>query len=131
MTAVDTNVVVRLLTADDPKQSAASLALFAAGPVWISKTVWLETAWVISSVYNFDDNTIRGAFSKLLSLSNVHTENKQSISAALSLMAHGIEFADAVHLTGRPSDAAFVSFDRALIRRSKRAGVEEIHDIAV
>ena len=46
MTAVDTNVVVRLLAQDDPKQTAAARALFSAGSIWIAKTVLLETAWV-------------------------------------------------------------------------------------
>ena len=39
MTAVDTNVVVRLLTGDDPRQALAAKSLFAAGPIWIAKTV--------------------------------------------------------------------------------------------
>ena len=39
MIAVDTDVLVRLLTGDDPKQAAAAQSLFAAGPVWIAKTV--------------------------------------------------------------------------------------------
>ena len=51
MTAVDTNVVIRLLTADDPKQAAAATSLFAAGPIWIAKTVLLETGWVLQSGY--------------------------------------------------------------------------------
>jgi predicted nucleic-acid-binding protein len=42
MIAVDTNVLVRLLTGDDPKQTAAARSLFAAEPVWIAKTVLLE-----------------------------------------------------------------------------------------
>ena len=46
MTAVDTNVVVRLLTEDHPKQTAAARSLFAAGPIWIAKTVLLETGWI-------------------------------------------------------------------------------------
>jgi predicted nucleic-acid-binding protein len=41
MIAVDTNVVVRLLTADDPKQAAVVRSLFATQPIWIGKTVLL------------------------------------------------------------------------------------------
>jgi predicted nucleic acid-binding protein len=39
MVAVDTNVLVRLLTGDEPRQAAAARALFAAGPVWIKLSV--------------------------------------------------------------------------------------------
>jgi len=112
--------------ADDAAQTAAARALFAAGPVWIAKTVWLETAWVLGSYYAFDGREIGRAFTRLLALSNVYTEDKPSIAAAVELTAHGIDIADAIHLTGRPAGAAFVSFDQAFVRRARRAGVSEI-----
>src|SRR3954447_711113 len=126
MTAVDTNVVVRLLTQDDPKQAAAAISLFGAGPIWIAKTVLLETGWVLRSLYGFDENTIRDAFTRLLGLKNVHTEDEASMAEALSLTAHGIELADAIHLTSQPPGATFVSFDRAFVRRANRAGVTRV-----
>jgi predicted nucleic-acid-binding protein len=126
MTSVDTNVVIRLLMADDAAQTAAARAFFAGGPVWIAKTVWLETAWVLGSHYQLDERQIREALTELLGFPNVIGEDKASIAAALELTEHGIELADAMHLTSRPSGAAFVSFDRQFVRRSKRAGVCEI-----
>ena len=126
MTAVDTNVVVQLLTQDDPKQAAAAKSLFAAGPIWIAKTVLLETGWVLRSLYGFDEVAIRDALTKLLGLKNVHTEDKASMGDALALTAHGIELADAIHLSSRPPGAAFVSFDRAFVRRANRAGVSRV-----
>jgi predicted nucleic-acid-binding protein len=126
MTAVDTNVVVRLLTQDDPKQAAASKALFAAGPIWIAKTVLLETGWVLRSLYGFDEKAVSDAFMKLLGLKNVRTEDKASMAEALALTAHGIELADAIHLSSRPPGAAFDSFDRSLVRRANRAGVTRV-----
>jgi predicted nucleic-acid-binding protein len=130
MIAVDTNVVVRLLTGDHPKQSAAARSLFASGPVWIAKTVLLETAWVLRSLYGFDDSAIRGAFTKLLGLKNVHTEDKPSMAAALALTVHGIELADAIHLTSRPPGTVFVSFDRSFVRRANRAGATAVSDVS-
>ena len=126
MTAVDTNVLVRLLTGDDPKQAAAARSLFASGPIWIAKTVLLETNWVLHSLYGFDEDAIREAFTKLLGLNNVHTEDEPSVSAALALAAHGIEFADAQHLSSRPLSAAFVSFDQSFVRRARRAGASSV-----
>src|SRR5260370_13763376 len=102
MSAVDTNVLVRLLTGDDLKQAAAARSLFAAEPVWIAKTVLLETGWVLRSLYGFDESAIRDAFTKLLGLKNVHTEDKSSLADALALTAHGIELADAIHLSSHP-----------------------------
>ena len=123
MIAVDTNVVVRLLTGDDPKQAAAARSLFAAGPIWIAKTVLLETGWVLRSLYGFEESAICDAFTKLLGLKNVHAEDESAMAAALALTVHGIELADAMHLTSRPPGAAFVSFDRSFVRRANRARV--------
>jgi|ERR1035437_352936 predicted nucleic-acid-binding protein len=129
MIAVDTNVVVRLLTGDDPKQAAAAKSLFAAGPIWIAKTVLLETGWVLRTLYGFDESAIRGAFTALLGLQNVHTEDKASMADALGLTVHGIELADAMHLSGRPPGAIFVSFDRSFIRQARRAGVAGVSGV--
>jgi len=128
MTAVDTNVLVRLLTADNRKQAAAAEALFHGGPVWIAKTVLLETSWVLRSLYGFPEDAIREAFAKLLGLENVHAEDERAVAGALVLAAHGIELADAIHLTGRPPGSTFVSFDRSFVRRAKRAGVVGVNE---
>jgi predicted nucleic-acid-binding protein len=130
MIAVDTNVLVRLLTGDDPKQESAARSLFARESIWVAKTVLLETNWVLRSLYGFDESAIRDAFTKLLGLDNVETEDTSSVAAALALTAHGIEFADAMHLSSRPLEAEFVSFDKAFVQRAKRAGVSDISGIS-
>ena len=126
MIAVDTNVLVRLLTEDDLKQSAAARALFEAGPIWIAKTVLLETGWVLRSLYGFEESAVRNALIKLLGLQNVHTEDEPSVAAALALTVHGLDFADAMHLSSRPPGASFFSFDLSLVRRAKRAGATDV-----
>ena len=131
MTAVDTNVLVRLLTGDDLGQAAAARALFASETIWIAKTVLLETGWVLRSLYGFEEDAIRDALKKLLGLRNVHAEDELSVAAALALTAKGIEFADAMHLSSRPAGARFVSFDKTFVRRAKRVGVPDISVVAV
>jgi len=130
MTAVDTNVVVRLLTEDDPKQAAAARSLFAAGPIWIAKTVLLEAGWVLRRLYGFEESAIRDAFSRLLGLENVHAEDESSAAAALALTAHGIEFADAMHLSSRPPGSTFVSFDKSFVRDARRAGASKVSSVS-
>ena len=129
MIAVDTNVLVRLLTGDEPKQAAAARSLFASDPIWIAKTVLLETGWVLRSLYGFEESAIQDAFTKLLGLKNVHAEDESSVAAALALTAHGIELADAMHLSSRPPEAVFVSFDKAFVRRAKRAKISGISSV--
>ncbi len=128
MVAVDTNILVRLLTEDDPKQNAAARSVFAGGPIWIAKTVLLETGWVLSSHYGFDVSAIRDAFTSLLGLENVHAEDEPAVAAALALTSHGMELADALHLSSRPPGALFVSFDRSFVRRAKRAGAPGVSE---
>jgi predicted nucleic-acid-binding protein len=128
MLAVDTNVFVRLIADDDPDQTAIAHSLLAIGPIWVSKTVLLEANWVLKSGYNFDLGEIREAFTRVLGLANAHIEDKAAVSAALALTLHGVEFADALHLSGRPSGIEFLTFDRTLIKRATRAGIAGVSD---
>jgi predicted nucleic-acid-binding protein len=130
MIAVDTNVLVRLLTGDDSKQEAAARSLFTRESIWIAKTVLLETAWVLR-ILGLEETEIRAAFTKLLGLENVHAEDESSVAAALALTARGIEFADALHLCSRAAGVAFASFDKSLVQRARRAGVSDISNISV
>jgi predicted nucleic-acid-binding protein len=126
MTAVDTNIVVRFVTRDHPAQSAEARFLFDAGPIWIAKTVLLETRWVLRYFYGYDEAAIRDAFTELLGLENVHMEDEACVAASLALTAHGIDLADALHLSSRPPGAAFISFDRSFVRHANRAGAAKV-----
>jgi predicted nucleic-acid-binding protein len=50
MRAIDTNVLVRLLARDDPRQLASAEAFVQAG-AWVSLLVLMEAVWVLDSVY--------------------------------------------------------------------------------
>ena len=129
MVTVDTNVIVRLLTGDEPKQEAAARTLFASEPIWIAKTVLLQTGWVLRSSYGFDESAVRAALTKLLGLKNVRVEDEAAVAAALALTAGGVELADAIHVSSRPLGATFVSFDKAFVRLARRAEVGGIEDL--
>lgn len=129
MIAVDTNVLIHLLTGDDPAQQAAARSLFENERIWIARTVLLETAWVPRSLYGFEESAIRSALIKLLGLPKVQVEDSPAVASALALTAKGLEFADALHLTSRPDGAAFASFDRSFVKRATRAGVTNIRSI--
>src|SRR5690348_797936 len=123
MVAVDTNVLVRLLTCDDPAQAAAARSVFQSERIWITKTVLLETAWVLRRVYKFNQQAILDAFMNLFGLENVQIEDEASMSEALALSGQAIELADAIHLSSRPRDVPFLSFDGAFVQRANLAGV--------
>lgn len=91
MTAVDTNVLVGLLTGDDAGQTAAARALFQAEPIWIARTALLETEWGLRSLYCFDESSVLGALVKLLALENVNNGDRPSVTAAISLASTGMD----------------------------------------
>jgi predicted nucleic-acid-binding protein len=95
--AVETNVVVRLLVGDDPKQSRAAKALFEHEIVWISRTVLLETAWVLDSVYGIEDRQVAATRRGLLGLEQVKVEDGEGVRLALAWAAEGMDLADAIH----------------------------------
>jgi predicted nucleic-acid-binding protein len=130
MIAVDTNVLVRLLTGDDPEQQAIARLAFVSGQVWITKTVLMETGWVLNSLYKFEQTAIKDAFTKLLGLRNVRVESEAEVAAALALTDQGLELADALHLSCRPHGTFFVSFDKSSVKRAKRAGVPNVSTLA-
>jgi len=91
----------------------------------------LETGWVLRSAYGFKAAAIHDAFTKLLGLKNVHAEDESSVIAALALTMHGIELADALHLSSRPPEAVFVSFHKSFVQRARRARVSAISRMPV
>ena len=130
MLAVDTNVVVRFLTHDDARQAAAAGALFRNEKLYVSKTVLLETEWVLRSVYEFDEPLIRRALTALLALANVEVEDARTVLAALRLYAEGMDLADSLHLSGASAAQAFVTFDTRLVRKAERAGVTHVRTVS-
>lgn len=120
MVAVDTNVIVRLFTHDDKNQSSRADAVFQSEQVWISKTVLLETYWVLTSSYGFPDEAIATVMLRAAALPNVHLEDQDAVLQALEWYQLGIEFADALHLSSRGHSEFFVTFDQRLAKRSQR-----------
>jgi predicted nucleic-acid-binding protein len=117
--AIDTNVVVRFLTNDDPRQSPKARELVRAGDLYVSTTVLLEAEWVLRSAYEYDAATIARAFTDFAGLPGITVEDPDLLSLALALTVSGLDFADALHLARAEGCEAFVTFDRKLIRAAK------------
>jgi len=126
MVAVDTNVVVRFLVRDDLKQAARSASLIHDGSVWVSKTVFLETEWVLRSLYRLAPEAIAGALQAFAGLPNVVLEDELSVAKALDWFKAGLDFADALHLASAGKATRFATFDRKLARRAQPLTAVEI-----
>lgn len=125
MIAIDTNVVVRLLVADDPAQASRARALLAREDVWIGGAVLLETASVRDAVYGFSQAEIARSLRALLGLPNVSTGSPANVARALAAAERGMDVADAFHLSFAPDDAeALVTFDRRI--KQHGASIREV-----
>ena len=82
MRAVDTNVLVRLITRDDPKQAAAAEAFVAQG-AWVSLLALAEATWVLSAVYELRAPEIATAVEMLLAHKDLTLQESDVVSAAL------------------------------------------------
>lgn len=119
MRAIDTNVIIRLLTADDPIQAEAAKRVIQEGEVFVGVTVLLEAECVLRAGYGFGEREIASALRGLAGLAQVTIEDAEGVAMALDWMISGMDFADALHLARSQHCSAFVTFDRRLASRAK------------
>ncbi|MCC7179483.1 MAG: type II toxin-antitoxin system VapC family toxin [Acidobacteria bacterium] len=82
MRAVDTNVLVRLITRDDPRQVKAAEAFVAPG-AWVSQLALVEATWVLEAVYDRQAAEIATAVEMLLHHQNLTVQDEDVVRAAL------------------------------------------------
>ena len=121
MIAVDTNVLVRLVVADDDVQAGRAAALFQQNDIYVCKTVLLETEWVLRFSYQLDGVAVLRALRGIVGLQRVSVEDSLAVAEALDLLGAGMDFADALHLASSPEAAHFATFDRRLKTRADAA----------
>jgi predicted nucleic-acid-binding protein len=119
MKAVDTNIIVRLLTRDDEKQFQKAHKIFNNHDIFIADTVLLETEWVLRFAYKFKPAEINRVLKKLLGLSNVYLANSALVYQSLQWYESGLDFADALHLALSEQSSSFLTFDSKFIRQAK------------
>jgi predicted nucleic-acid-binding protein len=126
MLAVDTNVVVRYLTGDHPKQSAKARVLIDSEDIFVCTTVLLETEWVLRSVYGFTPAQVCTALRAFAGLPRVSLEDPALAALALDRTADGMDFADALHLGRTDACEALVTFDQRLVKAAAAIGAENV-----
>jgi predicted nucleic-acid-binding protein len=126
MIGLDTNVVVRYLAQDDPKQSAAATRFFERvltpeEPGFVSGIVLCELAWVLAECYGADRGRIRQAVEGLLVSKQVTVEAPDLVRRALRTWDESsADFADALigELARSSGAEKTVTFDRASAKLS-------------
>jgi predicted nucleic-acid-binding protein len=115
--AVDTNVLVRAVVADDAQQArVAAELLIKAESIVVVLPVLCEFVWVLLRVYAFEPADVAKAIRTLLAVANVEA-NRPAVEAGLAMLEAGGDFADGViAYEGRWfGGETFVSFDKQAV----------------
>lgn len=118
MKAIDTNVLVRYIVADQPDQTRTAEQVISAG-VAIPLTVLLETGWVLQSRYGFDRARLSDTVDRLFDVHSIRIENEASARQSIAVFRSGADWADAIHLAASIAYGTFVTFDRKLAKATK------------
>lgn len=125
MRAADTNVVVRLITRDDPKQTAAAEAFVEKG-AWVSHLALVEATWVLSSVYELDAKAIATTVDMLINHASLVLQDEDVVALALAQFRKrpSLGFSDCLMLevARKAGHLPLGTFDRRLARLEGAAG---------
>lgn len=122
MIALDTNMLVRATVADNPEQVAIVRQLIAGETVFISRSVLMETEWVLRARYKKTPPELLQFFRALLDTDDTVVEAAEEVHHALDWYAQGADFADAMHLSAC-GIAVMYTFDREFCKAARDAGL--------
>ena len=119
MRAIDTNILVRLVTRDDARQVAAAEG-FVENGAWISHIVLAEAVWVLTAVYERDAAAIATTIELLLNHRTLVLEEPEIVSNALQHFrrrpAFGFSDCLLLEIARKAGHVPLGTFDRALGR---------------
>ncbi len=100
MIALDTNVIVRYLTLDDPDQGPRAKAIFDGltedEPGFIATVVCAETQWVLTRSYKLTTDDVVERLTALSQSDEIRAEDPAAVTSAASAARQGADFADAL-----------------------------------
>ena len=126
MIGLDSNILIRYVTQDDPIQSAKAAEIIEQrlteeSPGFVSVVAMVETVWVLDRAYNLASQEIAAAVERMLQTAVLVVENEQEIFTAMIALKEGKgSFADAViaALGSRAGCSCTLTFDRKALRLS-------------
>ena len=122
MRALDTNVLVRYLTQDDPRQARRANAFIASeiasgGRLFIASVVLCELVWVLRGAYAFDKATIARTLERVLATAQFEIDERDVMLRSLEDYRTGRgDFADYAigHLAREAGCSDTATFDAKL-----------------
>jgi predicted nucleic-acid-binding protein len=131
MIGLDTNVLVRYITHDDPTQTAAAMeamnSLSSDSPGFLSLIVVAELVWVLAISYRFHKKEIERVLESLLRSKELVIERAEIVSQASRAFSAGrADFAD--YLIERCGHAAECQYTVTFDKKAAAAGMRLIAD---
>ncbi len=121
MTGLDTNILVRYLTQDDPAQFQAALRLLnkKGAAFFVPDLVLVELDWVLSDVYGWTREEIAETFARLLTIHNLFFEDEGRIRTALKTIRGGADLSDSLiaAFCRERGCRELATFDRGMIKQ--------------
>ena len=126
MIGLDTNIIVRYLTQDDPIQSRKATEIIERrlseeNPGFVSIVAMVEIVWVLDRAYRLAAHEIASAIERMLQIGVLVVENEQEVFTAMIALKEGQgSFADAViaALGAKARCSRTLTFDRKALRLS-------------
>lgn len=124
MIGLDTNILIRYFTQDDPIQSARATLLIERQlteqrPGFLSVVVMVETVWVLDRAYRLPADEIAAAIERILQADVFVVENEQEVFTAMIALKEGRgSFADALisALATKAACSFTATFDHKALR---------------
>jgi predicted nucleic-acid-binding protein len=117
MLAVDTNILVRLITGDEAKQLEAAERFIEQG-AWVSILALAEAAWVLKTWYKKSAAEVAAAVQMLLEHKDLTVQDSEVAAEALALFRSrpALGFSDCLilHIARKAGHLPLGTFDRAL-----------------
>jgi predicted nucleic-acid-binding protein len=94
MIGLDTNILIRYLTQDDPVQSAKATQILERrltpkNPGFISVVAMVEVVWVLARAYGLTAPEIAASLERLLQVEVLAIENEQEVFTAMVALKQG------------------------------------------
>jgi predicted nucleic-acid-binding protein len=119
MRAVDTNVLVRLITRDDSRQTASAESFIENG-AWVPVLALAEATWVLATVYDLGPNDLARAIEMLLNHRELVLQEPEAVAGALELFRSKprLGFSDCLmlHLARKAGHLPLGTYDQALAK---------------
>ena len=120
MTGLDTCILVRYLTQDDPAQFQAALRLLTkkSATFFVPDLVLVEVDWVLSGVYGWTRDEIAETIARLLTIHNLVFEDEGRVRGALKTVRLGADLSDALiaALSQEQGCQELATFDKGFLK---------------